>query len=277
MEMIRDKNSITDKCKIISKSDSSQIFRSYQMHYVGKRTLTQYLSEKNKKKPDEFLSMCVRIHMYILESIKLLVEKFIVHFDIKGNNILYDDKQHVPIMIDFGMAYELPDKIKEPTQLDSLRIYSEGYRPWPIELIILKGIYKLHKEESDFFNREITSNEVLDLTSIIDRILTENELIKKILSSELKEKLKKEWLSELEQYVGKTWSQLINHLYKYWKTWDHYACAILFLSVLHDKDLLDEPKYKAYRDILYSICIVIPSKRLSIQKTMGKFRERILH
>ena len=41
---------------------------------------------------------------YLLESIEKLQLKDIVHFDVKGDNVLYNLKTGFPLIIDFGIS-----------------------------------------------------------------------------------------------------------------------------------------------------------------------------
>ena len=51
------------------------------------------------------------IHSYnhLLSGINILIKNKVVHYDLKGDNILYDDFRKIPILIDFGLSKISPE------------------------------------------------------------------------------------------------------------------------------------------------------------------------
>ena len=44
-----------------------------------------------------------------MEGIKFLVQKKIIHYDIKWDNVLYDNKLKRGMIIDFGLSFKIKD------------------------------------------------------------------------------------------------------------------------------------------------------------------------
>lgn len=49
----------------------------------------------------------IHCYIHILKGIKLLLENNVVHYDIKGDNILFDEIKEIPIIIDFGLSINI--------------------------------------------------------------------------------------------------------------------------------------------------------------------------
>ncbi|NBU90765.1 MAG: hypothetical protein EBS12_04880 [Flavobacteriia bacterium] len=57
-----------------------------------------------------------------------MIHHKIVHYDIKENNIIYDDVQHLPIIIDFGLSFRI-DLLKTVTYDIGFKSSSETTTP----------------------------------------------------------------------------------------------------------------------------------------------------
>ena len=64
-------------------------------------------------------------------------ENGIVHFDIKGDNILFNYDSEQPIIIDFGLSMDVTKlEIKADILKKYFYIYAPDYYVWPLEVYI---------------------------------------------------------------------------------------------------------------------------------------------
>ena len=74
--------------------------------------------------------------MALLQNVK------IVHFDLKGQNIIFDLKEFAPIIIDFGLSLPM-EKVKNDNLYDYFYVYAPEYYVWPLEVHYLNYLYIL--------------------------------------------------------------------------------------------------------------------------------------
>ena len=53
----------------------------------------------------EPMIICNEMHRFIVA--EQLREKNIIHYDLKGSNILYSEKKKIPLIIDFGLSINM--------------------------------------------------------------------------------------------------------------------------------------------------------------------------
>ena len=82
-----------------SEITSEKKYISSKIRYVGKDSIEKYIS-KIKNPVEKIINM----HLYLLDAIKLLQVNHIIHLDLKPDNILFDEIQSVPVIIDFGLS-----------------------------------------------------------------------------------------------------------------------------------------------------------------------------
>jgi serine/threonine protein kinase len=146
-----------EKCNILkdipgSSSMQNQSLISTKIKYVGNKNIEHYLSSVQS---NNFKSKILFCFYYVLQSIKKMNDKGIIHFDIKEKNIIYDEYIQVPLLIDFGLSF-IPESIKEssiitplePTPPSTIFYTKRVYPYWSIEIFILSYIMNRTKEES---------------------------------------------------------------------------------------------------------------------------------
>ena len=81
---------------------------SNKLQYVGKQTLGDYLESEltTKQNTKQYIRKVAETHIYLLKSLETLNQIDVIHLDLKHNNIMYDDRKGVPIIIDFGLSYQ---------------------------------------------------------------------------------------------------------------------------------------------------------------------------
>jgi serine/threonine protein kinase len=282
------KDDFIEKCKVIKDNALSNTFYSNQIRYVGKYTLADYFSML-RQEPDKrkFIRFCSRYHIYLLESLILLNDKKIVHFDLKENNILIDQKRNIPVIIDFGLSIHMNILLETPLNSDKyiekFFTYYDKYPPWCLEIILIsfmvknvhvdsiwggrkntRGKPKTIKDMDSTSTFEWTSRIVKkeDLLLIIDHYFKESPIIKAI-SLDKTENYKKKWVDWIQQiYTDKKSAMygkfMVNKLIESWTSWDTFSLSVLFFIILQ-KFLPNH--YLDYQDILIENILDIPTER----------------
>ena len=283
------KRDFIEKCKVIKDNASANKFYSNQIRYVGKYTLFDYFSmlrqEINKSK---FIYFCSEFHIYLLESVILLKEKKLIHFDLKENNILIDEKREIPVIIDFGLSINMNLLLKKPMDpylyTKTFYVYYDKYPPWCLEIVLISFIVNnvsvdsiwggiknssrksnrrkpKQMKESDFvWISRIVKKE--DLLSIVDHYYEENPIIKMI-SLDTRKKYKKDWNDWIQKIYTEKKSTMygmfmVNKLIESWTTWDTFGLSVIFFILLQKFT----PNYfLEYQNILIQNMLAIPIDR----------------
>jgi hypothetical protein len=169
------------------------------------------------------------------------------------------------------MAYELSSDIGD--NIKAFRLYSTTYGPWSIELNIIRYIYKKYMKLTTLMDETVSENDILYLRELLTTILSQNHVYTSLLDPSIKAVFETKWTTQLQEFVGKSWKDLFDYYFQFWKTWDHFSCGILLFYIIHDLQLISDVEYQPYIKILYKVCFTTPDKRLSIQKTIGKLRQ----
>lgn len=241
-----DKNEI-NKCKLFSNKIIN--FKNNTIRYVGNKNINQYL----KKATSKFKM----IHSHLLEALRILCSKNIIHLDLKKENIMYDDNFEIPIIIDFGLSMIYPFNME-----DFSFSYLPEYEPWCIDIIMITYI----EDETD---NQISEEEIEEL--LID--YCEKNLLSN--NFNFTNNQKEYWIGEHKTYFIKllnesnTKQELIQKISENYKTWDNFSLCIIILQFLNNY----KPNETKYMRTLSEIILSIPDKRLSIeecQKIFGK-------
>ena len=266
-----------NKCQFIQNGNVKQdIYNSNEIMYVGKYSLGDNILNIFQKSPKKTLNTLIRTNYDLLESYRLLLKEGIVHFDVKENNIICETSTGNPIIIDFGLSFDLSElksnekDIQIEKYKDIFFIYEPKYEPWCIDVCFLNYMYnnlgdkwtekKISKEEVDKIINDFCSN-----NKIIGKILVENP------------EYKNNQTKYFQSFVNYTWRTLFDALIKNTEKWDNYGLAILYLNLMNNMKLevvyKDFPILKDYRDYLIELVSSTPDKRDTIEKTMKKFKE----
>lgn len=137
-----------------------------------------------------FITRFIRSYRHLLKAIRVLQKgpesnRIIVHYDLKDQNIIYDTKRGIPIIIDFGLSFDklVLEKDLHPKTLNEVfYTYYSKYTPWPIDVVIMSYISKvvlLKKGNNDNLMKEIYENEMVnveDLKRVCDEFFEKNEI-----------------------------------------------------------------------------------------------------
>ena len=140
----------------------------------------------------------------------------------KENNIMYDERENKPIIIDFGISF---DTKMVQNQLDEV-FYTEGfdYPPWCFEIAMCSYIVNSNKKMDEKIHIEKMKEKVLFFikSNSIFGLFPENET--------------REYIAKLNLYIenhGKlTYKEFIHELCKSMDSWDIYALAVTYIKIL---------------------------------------------
>jgi hypothetical protein len=192
----------------------------------------------------------------------------IVQFDLKGQNIVFNNKKVFPIIIDFGLSLPMED-INQSTLLNYFYIYAPEYYIWPLEVHYLNLL--IHS------NPEPTKQE---LKNLADTFTKANGAL-----SGLSLKFRKDFATacynQLLTYENLTLTDRKNAVLKYWKTWDNYSLSIIYLKFVYyivkssKKTILKNKFIEYLTEILLTNIHPNPKHRMSVEKTYDVFNKFI--
>ena len=262
---IKDKE--INKCTILKKQ-SSKKFIVMKLRYVDGNDFIDYLiSQKNSV---QLVSNIILSYNHLLTTISMLIENHILHYDIKGTNILFDIEKEAPILIDFGLSVEI-EKIDfnddENILIKNLKnifyVSAPEYYLWSLEIHYLS--YILHK------NKEPTETELIELAT---KYVNENKALNKNFSPWFLKKYKEKCIRQLKKYNNMKYMNRIKYLFSYWKTFDNYALSIMYLKFLRYINIngfLDNHFILFFSKLLLKNIDPNPDNRLSIVETIHTF------
>jgi len=254
-----DKNIVKQCSNISSKSNKEYILMN--MNYIKNIPFFTFLTDLTKPK-QEIISNIIETYTYLLQSIKLLVDISLVHFDLKSENILYNSNTLNPLLIDFGLSINI-DSLTDENMSNYFYIYAPDYYIWPLEVHIIN--FLLHKTKD--------SLTLTNLQEIIAATL-EHNIALQIFSDEFINKYGYYCENYFKQYVGNERNSTIKDLIKHYNTWDNYSLSILYLrllTVMFNNQFFDNKFIVLYSQLLLENIDPNPTKRHSIKTTRELF------
>jgi len=216
-----------DQCDIIhNNKDPKAKYESEKIKYIGKDSLLKYYMKLLSH--DKFINIFIENHIILLESLEKLESAQIIHYDLKENNIMIQDNDKRPIIIDFGLSID----VTKPMEKYFYSYYTK-YGPWCIDIVFLS--YMVNEIGKDWQTQLIKSN---NIKQILDDFFKINPINTKLLI----EDERNYWKSKLENYfnlfINKPWKILYDELIKYCFTWDNYSISVMYLFMIHELELL---------------------------------------
>lgn len=254
------------QCDVVDKHSDSKFILSYN-RYINGSHLDKYIDGFKK---DLFVIAIINTYYYLINSLQILNKNDIIHFDIKGDNILHDS---VPIIIDFGLSIKISDITV--SNLLGLRqyfyTYATDYYIWTPEIHFISYIVLHNVSDEALFN--------LDTLTIVLNDIVNNNRILTFFSNEFKILYRKSLYNFMKQFINKSNIFVIRELIKYNNTWDMYSLSILYLKVIYkrserdygERDRDHDSTNKSISNILSQLFLLNinpdPRKRLSFEAT----------
>ena len=261
------------KDKDIKKCDDIVKHGKNYQPVIGKVRLVhgKDLHENYKTKPKKkFLQILLKSYPILLDSIKLLEDKYIVHHDIKSNNIIYDEKNNKPIIIDFGLSFSV-EKIVELRKAFYVE-WAPQWTLWPIEIHYLGFVISK--------KRNMYENELISFTKEYNNSHSVIKKFQHLIPESIKNIFYTETYNTLKRYNSKPLEQTVKFIINnYWKTWNNYSLSVtvllLFLSVYKDAIEINDFNKKFIKMLLLNIH-PNPKFRLSLKNTMETYKNMSL-
>ena len=253
------------QCDVVDKHSDSKFTLSYN-RYINGSHLDKYIDGFKK---DLFVIAIINTYYYLIISLQILNKNDIIHFDIKGDNILHDS---VAIIIDFGLSINISDITV--SNLLGLReyfyTYATDYYIWCPEIHFISYIVLSNVSDDSLFN--------LDTLKIVLNDIVNDNPIFKFFSDEFKILYHKSLYNFMEQFINKSNIFVIRELIKYNNTWDMYSLSVLYLNVIYkrerdygERDRDQDSTNKSISNILSQLFLLNinpdPRKRLSFEAT----------
>jgi len=262
--------------------NTTSAYVSNKVRYVGKHHISKYL-QKLTKTPQKLYSKLINTHLHLLDALQVLDSEHIVHFDIKPQNVLYDEIQDIPIIIDFGLSRAIAPLLSPEFSLiqnEKLMRHTfvsyDTYDYWCIDIYILSNI------GSTTYLKPYQVVTAGQIKALLRGFITPNFLA--ILSGEevnqFKNRIAKYFLPFIEQ--NQTWIDVFRVLIQNYAKWDNYSAAMTYLySYLKAKpdtrkSSSREPvEIQQYVSLLKNIVIAMPDERPLAEETQKDIREII--
>ena len=217
IDIVQIKDKDKNKCMLFKKR-KTQNYVMMKLDYVEGMEFLQYMI-KNANSV-QIINNIINSFNVLLRSISLLVNKKIVHYDLKGSNILYSTRKNIPLIIDFGLSIDL-SSINNKNLKEIFYTYAPQYYVWPLEVHYLGLLFNVDKEPSE----EALSN-------LAKEYVKNNKGFNKNFSPNFLKKYEKSCLEQLKVYSQMRFEEKVKFIMNYWNTWDNYALSITYLRFL---------------------------------------------
>ena len=212
---IKDKDK--NKCMLFKKKKTKN-YVMMRLDYVDGMEFLQYMV-KNANSV-QIINNIINSYNHLLRGISLLVNKKIIHYDLKGSNILYSEKKKIPLIIDFGLSINM-NEIDKLNLNEIFYTYAPQYYVWPLEVHYLGLLFNVNKEPSE-----------AELKNLAKIYVENNKGINKIFSPNFLKKYERNCLDQLKIYNQMKFDERVKFLMNYWNTWDNYALSVTYLRFL---------------------------------------------
>jgi len=251
------------KCKVIRENNPNDEFVSIKVKYVGKYNLGENMETHQRKDFSSFLLHMLDSHQYLVEAIGELEKEEIIHHDIKSNNVMYSDSQNVPIIIDFGVSFQLRDLFVEEKIQDIFFLAYEKYPPWCLEITFIAAIIKV----ADWGSQPVNIKTLVKHLSVY---CAESPLMK-VIKTEVRP-FKSNWEKYLNTFSNDTGKVAVNKLLVKWNTWDLYSINVMYVDFMKSVGWLELNHIcvTPYIDYVFSQILCIPPERDDPATTIQK-------
>ena len=254
-------NMVTKKynCSFFSKYPNRK-FTISRLPYINGSEYKQYIHDNLDAKT--FFYSVIHGYIYLLFSLYMLNKHGIIHYDLKGENVMFDKTRNVPIIIDFGLSVikkDIQPNFNDPKYNDVLSKYFYTYAPdyplWCLDIHYLCLIVN-HPNE----------NPKYEIENMVDTYMHNNKAFREI-SDELYDSYRSLSIEQLNKYADMGRNKSIEYIIKYCDTWDNYSLSIMFLRILSTIDVKTS-KFLTFFEMLLHVNIhPEPKERFSLSKS----------
>lgn len=259
-----------EKQTLDSSGNGNLLYNSNTIRFVGKQSIYDVLYRSSFTK-------ILSCHIHLLKALTLLqtIDDPIIHYDLKENNIIFDEIYSVPIIIDFGISF-LSSKLKTINK-DVFYVHYDKYPPWCIEIVIISYIVHTIEDTSS----TITNKDISDLKTVCSNFVKQNPVFKTGFDSNELLEFENSLLSFIDSFVSKSWEDLTQSLVAKYLTWDNYSICVIFYDILINYDInsVEQPFVIVYKTIIKNIILsppssprLLPSETQELFINLGKFK-----
>lgn len=256
---------LISQCEAFESHHIGTDYNIMKMKFINMTSLSDIIRKGSK---EHMFSSFFSSYRYLLTTLKLLQEQELVHFDLKGDNVIFDKDLGVPIVIDFGLSFHFPKKINK-TAMEKLYsnvfyVYAPEYYVWPIEV--------------HFVNYMIYTLETPTMESILMlcKDYVDNCSPFRIFSAQFKRRYAETAATFLKQFINKPREETMEKIINYSNTWDNYAISLMYLRLLqsmYPKGFTKNNLIIEFSQLLLMNCHPDATQRFTIQKTKSKFEK----
>ena len=259
-----DKKMIKD-CNIINDNKNLVLMKS---QYINNLDFFTFILKKKHTKTEIFMNM-VQSYQYLLTSIQKLHNKNIIHYDLKNDNIIFNNDTNLPLIIDFGLSLDM-SKLNSKNITEFFYIYAADYYIWTPEIHLISYLVQKRLDPKSVITKD-------ELTRVANKSVNNNKALK-IFSENFINNFKQLTVQYFLTFENNTKKEILEQLitpYIY-KTWDNYALSILYLrcfEYIFSNGFTNSTLLLDMSQILLENINPVPSKRNSINKTSEQINE----
>lgn len=217
------------KCLIYDKRTK---FTTNKMKYVGENTLYSGLKKLANTYPKLFIRLIINSSMDVYKQFQMLNDNKIIHMDVKQDNIVLKDTTNKPIIIDFGLSFD----VSEFKASEVFFVYGYDYSPWCIDITMIS--YMVNKKGSTLTDWKETLLTQEDVKKVMTDFENENPLMRPFeQNTNIVKNYKDKCIEYFKPYVGKKCEDLYKELMKNVNTWDIYAVSAMYYRIIHHYNL----------------------------------------
>ena len=272
------------KCDIVK--PDALTYAASKLRYVGKNTLLKHLLAKYTAKPIGINREIVATHKALLEGFKRLFAAGIIHYDVKENNVICEDKTGTAIIIDFGLSIDVSE-ISVNDYKDAFYVYGPDYGPWCLEIAMISYAANELKPDAEVMNggyvgfggatAPIKWMDIEVKKEHIDRVIgdfiKQNDAFTDLMTDVQREKYRASMTQYYSKYIGKQWKEMVTELQTYNKSWDNYGLSVCYLYIIKQLKLGEVALMQSYKSYLEEIVMSLPAERPTCEQTILKLGE----
>jgi serine/threonine protein kinase len=284
------------KCELFEKDSEQTIaessYISMKTRYIGNTDMQSHFAKFNSS---NYVNELLKNHTHILYGLQKMFANRIVHYDLKHNNIIFDDEQNAPIIIDFGQSW-VTTELETEEQLSSSFFVFNQYDYWSIDVVICSYIIQIVGigEAKTALVTEAEMEHIYDVFMYgrpQDREPGEKKIVNDLFLNNVLQNPQKMFNFKIavfeyaRSFINKrTWWELYRDLITYADTWDCYSSAVIFLLNLDDiylynadfyNHIIKSNKLLKYIALLETILYSTPSSRPKLNTVLSEMKSII--
>lgn len=211
-------NNLVKSCDILKKHKLENKFVISKIRYIDMEDFDNYIIKQLDDKT--MILTLLDSYKHILTSIEKLIELNVIHFDLKGPNIVFDIKKNIPILIDFGLSIKM-DKLIMSNLYNYFYVYAPQYYIWPLEVHYMNLLIHVTTNPTKEHLLELAKEYTLKNSALIS------------MSEEFKNKFINLCYKTLLSYDKLSLEDKKTKIISSWKTWDNYSLSVMYIKILY--------------------------------------------